>query len=171
MKNLNLVTLTRVAALIALNVILERFLSINTPILRIGLGFIPIALCGILYGPFWAGAACGLADILGTFLMPYGLYPPITLTAILIGLSLGLFLRRKNGANVRFFPNVLVCTFINTIGLSLFLQSYWLSLLQNAAYTALLVARLPQCAVLTLLYLTLIPLLQRLSIRLAHPVR
>jgi len=168
LKKLNLVTLTRVAALIALDIILERFLSVNTPILRIGFGFVPIALCGILYGPLWAGAACGLADILGTFLTPYGIYPPITLTALLTGLSLGFFLHRKNGVNVRFFPNILLCTLVNAVGLSLFLQSYWLSILQNAAYSALLVTRLPQCAVLTVLYLTLIPLLQKLAPRLEH---
>lgn len=164
----NLITLCRVAVLISLEIILTRFLSINTPTLRIGFGFIPIAMCGILYGPIWAGAAAGIADILGTFLSPYGIYPPITLTAILTGLSFGFFLQRKNSKNVNFFPYVLLCTLINTIGLSLFLQTYWLCLLQKAPYYTLLVSRLPQCAVLTVLYLTIIPLLQRLAVKLEH---
>lgn len=166
MKNIRLVTLVRVAVLIALTVILERFLSISTPVLRIGVSFIPIALCGILYGPVWAGAAAGLADVLGTFLTPYGLYPPITLTAILTGVSFGLFLHIKNSQNARFFPMVILCTLVNAVGLSLFLQSFWLCLLQHTAYSAMLVTRLPQCGVLVVLYLTLIPLLQRLAPRL-----
>lgn len=167
MKNINLNTLCRVAVLIALEIVLTRFLSINTPILRIGLGFIPIALIGMMYGPVWAGAAGGIADILGVFITGLGFYPPITLTAILTGVSFGLFLHRENA---KFFPNVVLCTLVNTVGLSLFLQSYWLSLiLPNApTYLAVVSTRLIQCAVLIVLYLTLIPLLQKLAPRLEH---
>lgn len=163
MKKQDLITLCRVAVLIALEIVLTRFLSINTPIFRIGFGFIPIALIGIMYGPVWAGTAAGIGDVLGTFLMPYGLYPPITLTAILTGVALGLFLQRKNSKNAKYFPSVVLCALVNTVGLSLFLQSYWLCILQKAPYLTLIVARLPQCAVLIVLYLTLIPLLQKLA--------
>lgn len=165
MKNFNLRTLCRVAVLIALEIVFERFLSISTSSLRIGIAFVPIALCGILYGPVWTGVASGIADVLGTFLMPYGLYPPITLTAILTGVSLGLFLHRKN---VKFFPHVVACTLVNTIGLSLALQSYWLSILNNTPYLATVSMRAPQCAVHIALYLVLIPLLQKLALRLEY---
>ena len=164
MENLNLRTLCRVSVLIALEIVLSRFLSINTPIVRIGLGFIPIALCGILYGPIWAGSAAGIADFLGTFLTPYGIYPPITITAILTGVSLGLFLQKKKSRNVKFFPNILLCTLVNTVGLSLFLQTYWLSLLGNAPYFELMAARLIQCGILIVLYFIMIPLLQKLAV-------
>lgn len=165
MKKLNLNTLCRVGVLVALTIVLERFCSISTPILRIGFAFVPIALCGIMYGPVWAGAAGGIADILGTFLSPYGIYPPITLTAILTGVSFGLFLHRKNA---KFFPNTVLCTLVNTVGLSLFLQSYWLSLLQHMPYLALVSARLVQCAVLIVLYLIILPLLQKLAEKLKN---
>ena len=46
-----------IAFLIALEIILTRFLSINTPIVRIGFGFLPVAMAGILFGPLWAGLA------------------------------------------------------------------------------------------------------------------
>ena len=46
------------AFLIALEIILTRFCSIQTPIVRIGFGFLPVAMMGILYGPIWAGSAC-----------------------------------------------------------------------------------------------------------------
>ena len=39
------------AFLIAMEIILTRFCSINTPILRIGFGFLPVAMMGIM---FWA---------------------------------------------------------------------------------------------------------------------
>lgn len=168
MKNASLQTLCRVAALIAIEVVLDRFCSFNTPLLRIGFGFVPLAVCGMLYGPVWAGAAGGLADILGTFLSPYGFYPPITATAVLTGISFGLFL---HGKNVRFLPNVLTCTLVNCIGLSLGLQSLWLSLLNQSPYLAMLTTRLPQCGFNIAVYLVLLPLLQKLSRRVEAAAR
>lgn len=167
MKNLSLRTLCRVSVLIALEVVLERFLSIQTPIFRIGLGFVPLALCGIMYGPYWAAAAGGIADILGAFIAGMGFFYPITITAILTGLCFGLFLHRKT---VRYFPHIILCTLINTVGLSLFLQSYWLSLLSSGKMTYLTIvsSRLIQCGTLIVLYLVLIPLLQKLAFRLSH---
>ena len=159
MKNSSLQTLCRVAALVAIEVVLERFCSFNTPLLRIGVGFVPLAVCGMLYGPVWAGAAGGLGDVLGTFLSPYGFYPPITVTAILAGVSFGLFLHRKT---LRFFPHILGCTLVNCIGLSLFLQSFWLCLLNETPYPAMLATRLPQCGFNIAVYLALLPLLQKL---------
>lgn len=165
MKNSTVRTLCRVAVLIALEIVFSRFLSLNTQNLRIGIGFVPIALCGILYGPWWAGAAAGIADVLGTFLTPYGLYPPITLTAILTGLFFGLFLHRKNAG---FLTGVLPCALVNAAGLSLGLQSYWLSLLYHTPYAVQVAARLAECAVLVILYLILLPLMQRFALKLDH---
>ncbi len=166
MKKFNLITLTRVAVLIALEIILNRFLSYSEPNLKIGISFVPIALCGIMFGPYWAGAAAGIADVLGTFLSPFGgIYPPITLTAILTGISFGLFLHRKN---VKFFPNIVLCTLVNTVGLSLFLQTYWLSLLRHIPYFTLMGLRALQCGILIVLYLILIPLLMKLAPKLEH---
>ncbi len=165
MKRQNLVTLCRVAVLIALELVLSRFLSLNTPTLRIGIGFLPIALCGILYGPYWSAAAWGIADIMGTLISGNAIFPPITLTYVLMGAVFGLFL---HGKNVRFFPNVIICTLINTVLLSLGLNSYWLSLLQHAPYLPVMISRLLQCAVLIVLYFVLIPLLQKLAPKLDH---
>ncbi len=167
LKNISIDTLCRVSVLIALEVVLERFLSFQTPLFRIGLGFVPLALCGIMYGPYWAAAAGCIADILGSFIAGLGFYPPITITAILTGLCFGLFLHRKK---VNFFPNVVLCTLVNTVGLSLFLQSYWLSLINpnKPTYLAVVSTRLIQCLSLILMYLILIPLLQKLAFKLSH---
>ena len=45
------------AFLIAMEIILTRFCSINTPILRIGFGFLPVAMMGIMFGPVWSPQA------------------------------------------------------------------------------------------------------------------
>ena len=168
MKNTSLQTLCRVAALVAIQIVLERFCSFNTPLLRVGFGFIPLAVCGMLYGPVWAGAAGGLADVLGTFLSPYGFYPPITLTAILLGVVFGLFLHREN---LRFFPHIVLCTLASCVGLSLLLQSFWLCLLNGTPYGAMLVTRLPQCGFNIAVYLAVLPLLQKLTRRVLTAAR
>ena len=81
------------ALLIALDVILTRLLAINTPVMKIGLGFAAVALCALLYGPWWAAVVAALADILGSTLFPTGAYfPGFTLTAACTGVSFGLCL-------------------------------------------------------------------------------
>ena len=75
--------MVQVAALIAIEIVLSRFCSIATPIVKIGFGFVPIAVCGMLYGPVWAGVAGGAADLLGAVLFPIGAYfPGFTLSAV-----------------------------------------------------------------------------------------
>ncbi len=51
------------AFLIAMEIILTRFCSINTPILRIGFGFLPVAMMGIMFGPVWAAAGYAIGDL------------------------------------------------------------------------------------------------------------
>ncbi|MGI5936609.1 MAG: folate family ECF transporter S component [Oscillospiraceae bacterium] len=161
MKNsFNLHVLTRVAMLIALEIILSRFLSINTESLRIGFGFMPMALCGILYGPFWAGAAYAAADILGAVLFSYGFYPGITVSAFLTGLVFGVFL---HGEEVRFFPHIVAAVVLNCVLISLGLTSYWLALAQGVPYFARVITRLPQCGAMIIIQLIIIPLLVKLA--------
>ena len=51
MRKIRTADLVIMAFLIALEIVLTRFCSINTPILRIGFGFLPVAMLGIMYGP------------------------------------------------------------------------------------------------------------------------
>lgn len=66
-------TLTRISLLIALNIILSRFLGVMLPIayfptVKISFSHIPIFISGILYGPFM-GFICGfISDYLGSFI-------------------------------------------------------------------------------------------------------
>ena len=69
-------TIPVVALLMALEIILTRFLSINTPIVRIGFGFVPVSLTAIMYGSLWAGAAYAIADVIGALLFPIAGYFP-----------------------------------------------------------------------------------------------
>ena len=79
--------LVTIAMLLALEIVLSRFLSIQTPVTRIGFGFIPLVIAGILFGPVPAAIVAGLADVLGALLFPVGTYyPPLTITSVLASL-------------------------------------------------------------------------------------
>ena len=49
------------ALLVALQVILARFLSINTTFVVVNFSFLAVALAGILFGPLWGMAVGGTA--------------------------------------------------------------------------------------------------------------
>ena len=140
----NTKTLTIMGLLIALEVVLSRFLSINAWNIRIGFGFVPIAIAGMLFGALQAGIIAAAADVLGATLFPTGPYfPGFTLTAFLTGVVLGIFLNRR-----RTPLNILCAVLINQLILSLLLNSLWISILYNSPFLPLLGTRAIQTAIL-----------------------
>ncbi len=142
-NKISLTTIVCTSLLIAMSIILTRFLSIQTQFLRIGFGIIPVAIAGIAFGPVW-GAVCGtISDISGMLIYPSGPYfPGFTLTAALTGLVFGLFLYRRHFSFIRLF---IVCTAV-CLGLNLLLDTLWLSIMYGSGYMVLLPARLIKCA-------------------------
>lgn len=126
------------ALMIALTVALSKLLSINISILRIGFGFLPIAVLAILYGPIWAGIGYAIADVIGGFLFPTGdFFPGFTLSALLSGLIFGLVLYKKEVTLWRaLLASALVCLVVN-----LLLNTYWLTIIIGKAYGVLLTTR------------------------------
>ncbi len=90
-----LLRLTTTAVMIAMSVVLCRLLGFpQTGTYRIELGFLPIAVVAMLYGPLWAGAAYGIADLIGAAIFT-GINPFITLCKIAFGVIMGLFFYRR----------------------------------------------------------------------------
>ena len=116
MKKNHAKVIAQVAMLVALQIVLSRFLSIKTESIRIGFGFVPMVLCGMLFGPYWAAVAYATSDILGAFLFDMGVFPGITLARIVSGLIYGFILHR---ADTRFFPHVISAVLL---GKTLFAQ-------------------------------------------------
>lgn len=142
------------AFLIALEIVLTRFCSINTPILRIGFGFLPVAMTGIMYGPLWAGICYAIGDVLGMLIFPSGAYfPGFTLTAFLTGFIFGLFLYRKD---ITWKKCLLPCAVV-IIGCNFLLDTYWLTILMGQGFIALLPTRILKCVVMFPIQVILIP--------------
>jgi ECF transporter S component (folate family) len=135
--------LVMMGVLIALDVILARFLSINTPISRVGFAFIARAIAAIVLGPVQAAVVGGCADFVGAIVFPSGAYfPGFTLTAAMIGLIYGLFLHRKV-TPVRIVAAVAVSQVVCSLGLN----TLWLSMMTGSSFAALLSTRLIQAVV------------------------
>ena len=74
------------AMLLALLIILSRFISIETQFLVISLDFIPIMMSAIWLGPKYSALIAGLGDFIGAILFQFGTYfPGFTISAILAG--------------------------------------------------------------------------------------
>lgn len=144
MKKIDTKTMNVLGVLIAIQIVLSRFLSISAWNVKIGFGFIPIVVAAILYGPFPAGIAYALSDMIGAILFPVGPYfPGFTLTAFLTGVTYGLFLHKKQSV-----PCIAGAVAVSQLVLSLLVNSLWISILYSTPYTALLATRMIQCAVL-----------------------
>ena len=152
----NTLRLIILAFLIALEIVLTRFASINTPIVRIGFGFLPIAVAAILYGPIWAGAIYALGDILGMMIFPTGgaYFPGFTLSAFLVGAIYGLILY---GHEVTIKRTLFASTIV-AILIHLLLNTYWLTILLGQGYLALLPIRITKALILIPIEGIVIPL-------------
>lgn len=145
MKKISTKVLTTLGVLIATEVVLSRFLSINAWNIKIGFNFVPIAIAAILYGPIAAGAVAGIGDFLGAVLFPIGPYfPAFTLTAVLTGVVMGAFLHKQQKV-----WGILGAVMVNQFVLSLFVNTLWISLLYGSPYWPLFVTRIIQTIVLT----------------------
>ena len=150
--------LTVSALLIALDVVFSRVLAINTPLMKIGLGFAAVALSAMLYGPLWAALTAALGDLIGALLFPTGAYfPGFTATAALTGLIFGLFLYRREKSWLRAFLAalcncLLVTLLLNTLMIAVFFRSSpaelagadFVRFMELTSLKALLAARIPQ---------------------------
>jgi len=144
MRKINTRTIVYLGVLAALEIVLNRFLSINAWNIKIGFNFVPIAVAAILFGPIPAGIVGALGDFLGAILFPIGPYfPGFTLTSFLVGVVLGLFLHEKQSP-----VRILIAVGINQLVLGLFVNSFWISVLYMSPYAALLTTRIVQCAIL-----------------------
>ena len=127
-------TLAVTALLIALNIILDT-LNIRiqiTPQLRVGFGFLAIAVIGMLFGPVVAMTAGAASDFLGWVVNNGGgaYFPGFTLTAILAGCIWGLALYQKP---LRWYRVLFAKLSINIL-LNILLNSVWLYLYYGKSF-------------------------------------
>lgn len=160
--------LTRLALLIALNIILTRLLSIRIPIggvegIRIGFGSLPVVFAGIFMGPLAGGLVGAIGDLIGYFINPMGPYMPhFTMTAALRGIIPGLIivLATRTRREVGIFPLFLaVCT--TSLLVDVLLVPYFIETLFGLSRVVTVPPRLIQHAILIPSYTVLLFILGR----------
>lgn len=161
-RRISVRTITYLALLAALEIVLNRFCSINTMGLKIGFSFVPIVVAASLFGPVHAAAVYALADFLGAILFPIGQYHPgFTICAALMGFVWGIFLH--NGSGRAGFLNILAPSLINNLVIGLLVNTAWVAMLYGSkTYAGWFLYRLSEYAVLVPLNLVIAPALLRM---------
>ena len=149
------------AQLLALDVVLTRLLAVNTPVMKIGFGFAAVALCAMLYGPWWAALTAALGDLVGALLFPTGaFFPGFTLTAACTGLIFGLCLYRRGKCLL--WP--ILAALLNTLLVSYLANTAMIAYISGSPFVTLLKARAVQLAVMLPVQCVVLSFLSRSSV-------
>ncbi len=128
------------AILIAMQVVLSRFLAINLPILKIGFSFVPIMLAAYFLGPVGSIIVATVSDLVGSLAFPTGpFFPGFTLTAVVSGLIFGIIFYKKCPT-----LKIIVGVIAHEVICGLLLNTLWLSILYSNAFSVLIATRVWQ---------------------------
>lgn len=159
--------LTIVAMLTAMLVVLSLFCTIKTQAVKITLDFIPVMIAAKLYGVWGAAAVAGLGDIVGYLCHPTGpWFPPITITAVVVGVVFGLCLHNNNFRTGRQRISGILSVVFAQLIVSAFVTPLWLTMLYGSTYQVFFVTRLPQIAIMTVIQTAAVPIIISVSDRL-----
>ncbi len=130
--------------LLAILIILNRFVSIKTEVLVISFSFVPIMMSSIWLGPKYSTAIALLGDLLGAILFPFGPYfPGFTVSSAISGLIYGIFLYNdgKEMSNKKLIIKLTISSIIQLIVVNIFITSLWIHILYGKAYLVIMTSR------------------------------
>lgn len=134
------------ALLLAMSIVLSRFLSIKTPIVTIGFSFVPMMICAIWLGPKWTILISVLSDLIGATLFPFGSYfIGYTITAGVSGAIYGFLLYKKEEdsyTDKQFVIRVILASILVTVIANIGLNTLWISITTGKAFMVLMTARI-----------------------------
>lgn len=131
--------------LLAMQLVLTRYIVIQTDILRISFGFLPQSISSMMFGPFIGATIGAVEDLLGMAIAAKGAYfPGFTFSAMLTGAIYGFFLYKKPKSIFRIILAVLTVTLVVDLGLN----TLWLTMITGKAAAVLLPSRLLKSAIM-----------------------
>ncbi len=135
----NLRILCASALLIALSVVLGKYLAVSTPLFRFSLENLPILMAGIFFGPVIGGIVGIVADLIGCVVMTYTVNPLVTAGAALVGIVSGLVARiaTRGGRPLKAFTVWLSVALAHMIG-SMAVKTVGLAIFAHAPVETLL---------------------------------
>ena len=154
------------AILLATFIILSRFLSIKTPILKISFAFIPTMLCAIWLGAKWTILLNILGDVIGATLFPTGPYfIGYTISTAIAGFIYGIILynkKEKNFTEKEFIIRVTISVILVAIIVNMGLNTLWTSITSGKAFMVLFVARIVKQLVMIPIHIAIILFIERM---------
>lgn len=132
---------------VALSVVLTRITRpVELPFLRVSFGFIATSFASMLLGPFVSGIIAAVSDVAGYFMFPSGsaFFPGFTFSAFMTGALYGVFLYKKPKTLLRITLAVLCVSVFVDLGLN----TIWLSILYDKAWTVFFISRLIKTAIM-----------------------
>ncbi|CAM3601394.1 folate family ECF transporter S component [Erysipelothrix urinaevulpis] len=131
--------LSHLSMYIVLNIVVTKFIGVTTPIARISFSFVVLGVSGLLHGSLFTAIVAVSADLIRSILWPSGPYFwGFTFTAGCVGLLYGLF-HKKEGNDLRKW--IIIVVLIKSLVLHLGMNTYWLSILQQQPFWALIKVR------------------------------
>ncbi len=134
------------AFFLAMLIILSRFLSIKTPIVKLSFGFVPTMLCAIWLGPKWTVLLNVLGDIIGATLFPTGPYfIGYTISTAIAGFIYGVFLYKKeidSYSDKKFLIRLIFSTVLVAVIVNMGLNTLWTSITSGKAFMVLFATRI-----------------------------
>jgi len=133
------------AIFLAMNIILSRFLSIKTPIIKISFAFIPTMLCATWLGVKWTVLLNVLGDIIGATLFPTGPYfVGYTISTLISALIYGLLLYKKDEntySEKQYIARIIISVVLVALIVNIGLNTLWTSITSGKAFLVLLGTR------------------------------
>lgn len=153
--------------LLALLIVLNRFISIKTPLLVISFSFVPIMMAAIWLGPKYSTIIAALGDFIGAILFPFGTYfPGFTVSAGLAGLIYGIFLHKKPESQMsdkKFIVRLIISNLLVLGLVEIFVVSIWLNILYGKAYFVVVSSRVLAQVIMFPIRIVTIYLLERIT--------
>lgn len=136
--------------LMGLQIVLTRFISIQTPFVRISFTFVAVVLMCMMFSPLVAGIGNALADFIGITLFPVtaGFFPGFTLSAFLSAFLYGLFYYKKEMTLKR----IITVNVIVTIVVNLGMNTFWLYLMYGPGIVANIPSRIVSSLILLVIH-------------------
>ncbi len=153
------------AVLLAMLIILSRFLSIKTPILKISFAFVPTMLCAVWLGFKWTVLLNVLGDVIGATLFPTGPYfVGYTISTAIAGFIYGIFLYRKEEnsySDKQFFIRLILSTVLVAIIVNMGLNTLWTSITSGKAFMVLFLTRIVKQLIMIPIHIIVIVFIEK----------
>lgn len=153
------------ALLLAMQIVLARFLSIKTPIVTISFSFVPAILCAIWLGPKWSILTSVIADLMGATLFPFGsFFIGYTITTAVAAAIYGVLLYKKEAdtySDKQFILRMILAVVLVTVIANIGLNTLWLSITTGKAFMVLIASRMVKELVMVPIKIILMIFLER----------